>query len=124
MIKHEKSLIIYYISLSGAKALAQGGKRKHTDRQSNRFAIVAVTVVLVSLALVIRLRVSSLKEKQQQYIEREQSLKQQVEQQEQRAEELDEYRIYVQTKQYIEKIAKEKLGLVKPDEILIKPEGD
>ena len=104
--------------------MAQGGKRKHTDRQSNRFAIVAVTVVLVSLALVIRLRVSSLKEKQQQYIEREQSLKQQVEQQEQRAEELDEYRIYVQTKQYIEKIAKEKLGLVKPDEILIKPEGD
>ena len=39
-----------------------------------------------------------------------------------RANELEEYRIYVQTKQYIEEeVAKQKLGLVKPDEILLKP---
>ena len=41
---------------------------------------------------------------------------------EQRAQELEEYRIYVQTKEYIEKVAKEKLGLVNKDEILLKPE--
>ena len=35
--------------------------------------------------------------------------------------ELEEYRVYVQTKQYIEEIAKQKLGLVNPDEILLKP---
>ena len=29
--------------------------------------------------------------------------------------------VYVQTKQYIEEIAKQKLGLVNPDEILLKP---
>ena len=33
-----------------------------------------------------------------------------------------EYRVYVQTKQYVEKVAKEKLGLVKKDEILFKAE--
>lgn len=38
-----------------------------------------------------------------------------------RARELEEYRVYVQTKQYIEEIAKQKLGLVNPDEILLKP---
>ena len=37
-----------------------------------------------------------------------------------RAAELEEYRVYVQTKQYIEKVAKEKLGLVNKDEILFK----
>ena len=35
---------------------------------------------------------------------------------------LEEYRVYVQTKQYVEKVAKEKLGLVKIDEILFKAE--
>ena len=38
-----------------------------------------------------------------------------------RAKELEEYRVYVQTKQYVEEVAKQKLGLVKPDEILLKP---
>ena len=33
---------------------------------------------------------------------------------------LEEKRVYVQTKQYIEKVAKEKLGLVNPDEIILK----
>ena len=35
---------------------------------------------------------------------------------------LEEHRVYVQTKEYIEKVAKEKLGLVNKDEILLKPE--
>lgn len=43
---------------------------------------------------------------------------------EQRTKELEERKIYVQTKQYIEEVAKEKLGLVMPDEILLKPSED
>ena len=39
-----------------------------------------------------------------------------------RTAQLEEYRVYVQTKQYVEKVAKEKLGLVKKDEILFKAE--
>ena len=31
--------------------------------------------------------------------------------------------MYVQTKQYVEKVAKEKLGLVNRDEVLLKPAG-
>mgnify|MGYP006877014463 CR=1 FL=1 len=38
-----------------------------------------------------------------------------------RTAELQEYKIYVKTKQYAEEVAKEKLGLVNPDEILLKP---
>jgi cell division protein DivIC len=48
-------------------------------------------------------------------------LQQQYDQEANRAEELKEYQVYVQTKQYIEEVAKQKLGLVKPDEILLKP---
>lgn len=62
-----------------------------------------------------------MKKKDLEYQAKEQSLMRQVELEEKRAEELEEYRIYVQTKQYIEEVAKQKLGLVKPDEILLKP---
>ena len=41
-----------------------------------------------------------------------------------RAEELEAERLYVQTKDYIEKVARERLGLVNPDEIILKPEGE
>ena len=35
-----------------------------------------------------------------------------------RSEELNKLKIYVQTKDYIEDVAKEKLGLVNPDELI------
>lgn len=39
-----------------------------------------------------------------------------------RQEELEEEAAYRQTKQYLEDLAREKLGLVKPDEIIIREE--
>ena len=39
-----------------------------------------------------------------------------------RSEELNKLKIYVQTKDYIEDVAKEKLGLVNPDELILKPD--
>ena len=40
------------------------------------------------------------------------------------AAQLEEKRIYVQTKQYVEEMAREKLGLVNADELLIKANDD
>lgn len=56
-----------------------------------------------------------------EYQAKEESLTRQVENEQKRAAELEERRVYVQTKQYIEEVAKQKLGLVKPDEVLLKP---
>ena len=53
--------------------------------------------------------------------QREENLTAQRDKELERSKELEEYRIYVQTKQYIEEVAKQKLGLVNPDEILLKP---
>ncbi len=41
-----------------------------------------------------------------------------------RQEELKEEAAYRQTKSYLEKLAREKLGLVKPDEILLRETDD
>ena len=76
-------------------------KRKSKNSLSNRMALIGITVVVASLAV-------------------EQALEKSLAKEEARAAELEEYRVYVQTKQYIEKVAKEKLGLVNKDEILFK----
>ena len=105
-----------------SSSVRKANRRKSADRVNNRIAIITVTTVVLSLALVVNLKVSSLRKKEIQYKEKEQTLTELVEDEKERAKQLEQNRIYVQTKQYIEKIAKEKLGLVNPDEILLKPE--
>ena len=96
-------------------------RRKRRGRWGNRLAIIGITMVVASLAVVVNVKSTSMKKKDQEYQIREEALMKQKEEEENRANELEEYRVYVQTKQYIEEIAKQKLGLVKPDEILLKP---
>lgn len=97
-------------------------REKKRDKWGNRMALIGITVVVLSLAVVIGLKSKSLKEKDLAYQIREENLLAQKAEEEERKEELEERKIYVQTKQYIEEVAKEKLGLVKQDEILLKPE--
>ena len=52
------------------------------------------------------------------------TLTEQIEQEKQRAEEIEEFEKYTKTKKYIEDVAREKLGLVYEDEIIIQTEDD
>lgn len=84
-------------------------------------AMIGITVVIFTLAVFVTIRGSTLEAKELTYQIREENLQAQVDKEKARAKELEEYRVYVQTKQYIEEVAKQKLGLVNPDEILLKP---
>ena len=95
-------------------------KRKSRNSWGNRMALIGITMVVMSLGVVTHVGTASLREKEQEYAVKEQNLEKTKAQEEARAAELEEYRIYVQTKQYVEKVAKEKLGLVNEDEILFK----
>ena len=96
-------------------------KKRRNDRLGNQMAIVGITLVVFSLGVVVNVKSASMKKRDQEYQAREALLQQQYDQEVIRADELKEYQIYVQTKQHIEEVAKQKLGLVKPDEILLKP---
>ena len=85
-------------------------------------ALIGITTVVLSLAVVVNIGASSLREKDLEYQAREQNLEKLEAKEVARTAQLEEYRVYVQTKQYVEKGAKEKLGLVKKDEILFKAE--
>ena len=87
-------------------------RRKKKENLNNRMALIGITLVVLSLATAVHLKGLDLKKKDLNYQIREENLKAQVQAEEERAAELEQYRVYVQTKQYIEKVAKEKLGLV------------
>ena len=92
-------------------------KRLRRGKWENRMAIIGITMVVISL----NAKGASLKQADLDYRQKEADLARQVQDEENRTRELEEYKIYVQTKQYAEEVAKEKLGLVNPDEILLKP---
>lgn len=96
-------------------------KREKDNRLDNRLTFIGVIIVVCCMALAMGVKGHDLKKKEQAYILREENLEKQVAAEENRAEELETHRIDVTTLGYIEKIAKEKLGLVKKDEVLLKP---
>ena len=99
----------------------KNAKRKVRYSWGNGMTLLGVTMVVISLAVVMNIGTSSLKKKDLEYQKRVEHLEQVLEKEQERAVQLEEYRVYVQTKQYVEKVAKEKLGLVNRDEILLKP---
>lgn len=96
-------------------------RRKRKDKWGNRMALIGIIFVVSSLAVTVTVKEVTLKEKKKEYEIRLENLQAQLDKEQDRAKDLEEYRVYVQTKQYIEEIAKQKLGLVNPDEILLKP---
>ena len=96
----------------------------YRKQNQNKFAMVLVTLVLLMLIVVVNIIKSELKEKQAAYIARQEELQRKIEDEEARAEEIEEYEKYTQTQKYIEDMAKEKLGLVYEDEIVFKTEGE
>lgn len=89
--------------------------RKHLGSMAI-VGVVLMMLVFVSVAS-LKLRVQNANKQQ-----RIQELEAQIETEEEKAGEIEEYSKYVQTKKYAEEVAKEKLGLVYEDEIIFKAE--
>ena len=99
-------------------------KRKVVFRKKrqNRLGMFLVTIVVLMLLVVVSINSVGLRQKKESYLEREQALQDQIDAEEERTEQIEEYRKYTQTKKYVEEVAKEKLGLVNEGEIIYKPE--
>lgn len=95
------------------------GKRKSRNLNS-KLPLLGITLVVGVLAFAVGIRSQDLREKEQTYLMREDTLQKEIANEEQRTEDLNEKKVYVKTKQYIEEVARDKLGLVNPDEIILK----
>jgi len=97
-------------------------KVAYRKRTQNRFSMILVTAVVFLVTVAVLMSGVELKRRYREYDAREVELTRQIEAEEKRAEEIEEFRKKTQTKRYVEEVAKEKLGLVYEGEILFQEE--
>lgn len=86
------------------------------------FALLFISMVILATALHYNYKRS--KETLEKKKAEKARLEHLIEEEKQRTVEIADYRAYIETKSYIEEIAREVLGLVYPDEIIFKPVDD
>ena len=91
-------------------------KAAYRKRHQNRFSMFLVT-------LVVAVRSVELQQKIAGYDTQIASLGAQIEAEQTRAEQIEEFGKYTQTKAYVEEVAKDKLGLVYEGEILFQEDN-
>ena len=84
------------------------------------FELVCLILIAVLAAVMMWMKTSELRSREKEYRAREQLLEQQINEQTERTDALNEKKKYVKTDQYIEQVAREKLGLINPEEVLFK----
>ena len=91
---------------------------------SSTAAMIGLTLLIGFIAAVVYVDARDMRSQRQSYIMREMTLERQIEEEKQRTLLLTEQKKHTQTKQYVEEVAKDKLGLVYPDEVLLKAKDD
>lgn len=97
--------------------------RKTKGNRKNGLKIIAVAVLVLFAVITYS---GTLLQKEKRSLEtRKKELEAQLQTEQERSEELEEQRAYMQTVRYIEEIARKVLGLVYPDETILRPaEGE
>lgn len=90
--------------------------------QSHKKSVLLISGTIAIMFVVIFGAGMNLRARNQAYKAQEIELQAQIEEEELRSEEIDELKKYVGTDEYIEAVAKEKLGLVCKGEILFRAE--
>lgn len=100
------------------------GKRRKARMKSrviqHRISVLSISCVILLLGVILSVGSISLHEKNKNYKAQEDVLEAQLKEEATRAEEIEALEEYVGTDEYVEDVAKEKLGLVNPNEILFK----
>ena len=89
-------------------------------RNQNRFSMFLVSLVVVLIMIVVAVKSVDLQQKIDAKAKEEQLLDEQIAAEEQRAQDIESFGKEVQTKGYIEDVARDKLGLIYEGEIMFK----
>ncbi|MCI9336766.1 MAG: septum formation initiator family protein [Lachnospiraceae bacterium] len=100
--------------------MARKRRIAYRKKQQNRFSMFLVTLVVVMILVLAGVQSTELRDKIDDKRAESFQLDQEIAAEELRALEIEALSKEVQTKGYIENIAREKLGLVYEDEILFK----
>ena len=98
-------------------AKAKSRRLRDRRRHLEAWGIILIVLIVFGVSTVGGIR---LKQKNLAYQEREDSIQAQIDKEEERSKEIEDLEAYTQTKKYVEDVAKDKLSLVYPDEIIFK----
>ena len=96
------------------KDVKQRNRRRRQCRRSqdHKRSVLAISAVVLLLTVMVSANSMTLKAKNREYQAQETELKEQIQAEKDRSEEIKELDKYVGTDKYVEDVAKEKLGLV------------
>ena len=87
-------------------------ERSAKTREQNRLSMWIAALIVGALIMVVLVTCGSLYRRLHSNKERIEELRSEIAKEEQRAEEIEEYKQYTKSREYIEEVAREKLGLV------------
>lgn len=98
-------------------------KRRSNQKIANNYLGMAAIVIVVLILLVgLTMQSNNLKARIAVYDAKAAALQQSIEDEQDRTKEIDEQKEYMQTDEYIAEVARDKLGLVKGNEIVFEEE--
>ena len=95
-------------------------QKSASHNEQNKLSMGLAAVVVGILIVVIMVACFGLHQRLVKNRERISELESEIVKEEQRAEDIEEYRKYTETREYIEEVAREKLGLVYEGEVIFK----
>ena len=96
------------------------GRIIYRKKSQNRFSMFLAVVVMLVILGAISVRGLYLTSKLNEYNAKKQELEELIEAENRRTAEIEEYAKYTQTNEYVEEVAREKLGLVRENEIIFR----
>lgn len=105
--------------MNGIKQKSRRRQQKKRVQRHKR-SVLAVSSVILLLLVMVSVNGITLRAKEKSYVVQETELKKQIKEEKSRASKIDELEDYVGTDEYVEDVAREKLGLVHEGEIIFK----
>ena len=81
---------------------------------------VGIVVIVFAFLVVMTVQICRIRAKDADYVQREAELKKEYQEETQRSSEIDDLETYMSSSEYIEDVAKSKLGLTYKNEIIFK----
>ena len=102
------------------KDTRRNSRKRRSRRRTNqhKLSVLVITGVILLMTALVVVGGISLRAKEKSYLAQETELK--IDEEKARSQEIDDMEAYVGTDEYVEEIAKEKLGLVNENEIILK----
>jgi cell division protein DivIC len=95
-------------------------KRTRREKKDNRAGKLCIGMIVLVFVAVMSIQIVRVYQKDQEYIKQQAQLEQQLADEEERQAQLADYEKYVQSQEYVEDVARSKLGMAYGDEIIFK----